>query len=65
MNIIETRDQLVELRKLLGITQQEMAQRMNVGQNAISMIENRPSVGWHALENYALCLDKKLVITIE
>lgn len=32
MNIIETRNKLVDLRKQLGITQHEMAHKMNVRQ---------------------------------
>ena len=54
---------LKDLRELLGLTQAEMARRLNVGQAAISKIEHRGDVQISSLMKYVDALGAKLNIT--
>ncbi len=51
---------LKRLRELSGITQQEMASRLNIGQAAISKIERRGDVHINSLERYVAALGATL-----
>jgi predicted transcriptional regulator/DNA-binding XRE family transcriptional regulator len=54
---------LKDLRELLGLTQAEMARRLNVGQAAISKIEQRGDIQISSLMKYVVALGAKLNIT--
>lgn len=54
---------LKDLRELLGLTQAEMARRLDVGQAAISKIEHRGDVQLSSLMKYVDALGAKLHIT--
>lgn len=64
MNIIEVRDKLVEIRKENAISQNEIASKLGVGQNAISAIENRPTIDWKTLVKYANAIGVEITINI-
>jgi len=54
---------LKDLRELLGLTQAEMARRLDIGQAAISKIESRGDVQISSLMKYVDALGAKLNIT--
>ncbi|WP_020696526.1 helix-turn-helix domain-containing protein [Reyranella massiliensis] len=56
-------DSLKDLRQLLGLTQNEMARRLGVGQAAISKIESRGDVQISSLAKYVEALGAKLNVT--
>lgn len=53
---------LKKLRELAGLTQQEMATRLDIGQASISKIERRGDVHIHSLERYVAALGATLRI---
>ncbi len=55
-------ESLRTLRKTLGLTQKDMAKRLNVGQAAISKIEKRGDVQLSTLEKYVTALGASLRI---
>jgi predicted transcriptional regulator/DNA-binding XRE family transcriptional regulator len=56
-------DSLKDLRQLLGLTQNEMARRLGVGQAAISKIESRGDVQISSLAKYVEALGATLNVT--
>ncbi len=54
---------LAELRKALGITQEELAERLSVGQTAITKIERRKDMHVSKLRELIEAMGGELVIT--
>lgn len=65
MNIIETRNRLVQSRIEAGVSQCEIAKRMNCSQALVSRFELLDSVGWKSLTDYAAALGITLDIVIK
>lgn len=55
---------LKELRESLGLTQEEVAKRMGVGQAAVSRLESREDSKVETLEKYAAALGARLVLIV-
>lgn len=55
---------LRELRSLTGVTQAELAERLGVGQAAVSRFERRDDVTLQALQKFVAALGGKLEVTV-
>ncbi|MBF0144856.1 MAG: helix-turn-helix transcriptional regulator [Magnetococcales bacterium] len=56
---------LAALRRSLGVSQEEMAGRLGIGQAAISKIENREDPQLHSLKRYCEALGGRLKLVVE
>lgn len=56
---------LREIRKLAGVTQTDLSERMGIKQSALSRLENRDDIMVSTLRNYVGALDARLMINAE
>jgi transcriptional regulator with XRE-family HTH domain len=57
---------LAQLRRELGVTQEELAERLGVKQAAVSKLERKTDLHMSSLTNYleALGVDARIIVTV-